>query len=64
MSNAVIKELRRLQGLGMILYEHCIRAEHYVARHPEIFCCQTNMTVRQATDLAVESASGCVLKCQ
>src|SRR5215468_6030215 len=37
MSDAIIKELRRLQGLGIVSYEHCLRAERYVQRHPEIF---------------------------
>jgi len=29
MSEAVIKELRRLQGLGLITPAHCLRAERW-----------------------------------
>ena len=58
MTEAVIKKLRVLQGYGVITPAHCIRAERYVERHPEIFCGEVNLTVNQATRLAVESAVG------
>ena len=56
MTKAVIRELRRLEGRGLVTASHCIRAERFVERHPEIFSDPTTMTVRQAVDLAVESA--------
>ena len=55
---AVIRKLRILQGHGLITRAQCIRAERYVERHPEIFCGEVNLTVNQATRLAVESAVG------
>jgi len=55
MSEAVIHRLRRLEGLGIVTPAHCIRAERYVERHPEISYA-TGMTVTQAAALAVESA--------
>jgi hypothetical protein len=56
MTGAVIQRLRRLQGLGIITPAHCMRAERYVERHPEIFSAATGMTVRQAANLAQASA--------
>ena len=50
---AVIRKLRILQGHGLITPAQCIRAERYVERHPEIFCGEVNLTVNQATRLAV-----------
>ena len=60
MIEAVIRKLRILQGHGVITPAQCIRAERYVARHPEIFRGEVNLTVNQATRLAVESASGVI----
>ena len=57
MSQAVIQRLRRLQGLGIVTPAHCIRAERWVERHREIFSDATGITVSQAVDLAVESAT-------
>ena len=57
MSEAVIRRLRRLEGLGIVTPAHCIRAERFIERHPEIFSGATGMTVSQAVDLAVESAA-------
>src|SRR5262249_52876085 len=37
-TEAIIQELRRLQGFGYITSATCERAERYVASHPEIFC--------------------------
>lgn len=31
-----IRELRSLQGFGLITYEHCVRCERLVERYPEI----------------------------
>ena len=62
MSDAVIQRLRRLQGLGIVTSAHCIRAERCVERHPEIFSDATSMTVREAVDLAVESATSLALQ--
>ena len=55
MTEAVIRKLRILQGHGVITPTHCIRAERYVERHPEILGGEANLTVNQATRLAVES---------
>jgi predicted metallo-beta-lactamase superfamily hydrolase len=52
MTEAVIRRLRRLQGLGIVTPAHCIRAERYVQRYPEIFSAAAGMTVSQAADLA------------
>jgi hypothetical protein len=57
MTEAVIQRLRKLQGLGIVTFAHCIRAERCVERHPEIFAVATTMTLREAVDLAVESAT-------
>jgi len=57
MSQAVVQRLRRLQGLGIVTAAHCIRAERWLERHPEIFSSATGITVNQAVDLAVESAA-------
>lgn len=57
MTQAVIQRLRRLQGLGIVTPAHCIRAERWLARHPEIFFDAISLTVSQAVDLAVESAT-------
>ena len=57
MTEAVIQRLRKLQGLGIVTFAHCIRAERCIERHPEIFADATSMTVREAVDLAVESAT-------
>lgn len=57
MTEAVIRRLRRLQGLGVVTPAQCIRAERCVRRHPEIFSDATGMTVSEAVDLAVESAT-------
>jgi len=54
MTAAVIRRLRRLQGLGIVTAAHCARAERYFERHPEIFC-EASMTLSGAADLAVES---------
>ena len=62
MSEAVIHRLRRLEGLGIVTPTRCIRAERYVERHPEIFSDASGMTVSQAIDLAVESATSPVLE--
>jgi hypothetical protein len=56
MSEAVIQRLRKLQGLGIVTFAHCIRAERCVERHAEIFAETTGMTVSDTVDLAVESA--------
>jgi hypothetical protein len=48
MIEAVIQRLRRFQGLGIVTQAHCIRAERYLERHPEIFSAPTRMTVSQA----------------
>jgi hypothetical protein len=56
MTRAVIHGLRRLEALGIVAPAHCIRAERFVERHPEIFSDATTMTVSQAVDLAIESA--------
>jgi hypothetical protein len=56
MTNAIIQGLRRLQGLGIVTPDHCIRAERCVERHPEIFSDAAGMTVSEAVELAVESA--------
>jgi hypothetical protein len=37
MTEAVIRRLRRLQGLGIVTPAHCIRAERYVERYPDLF---------------------------
>jgi hypothetical protein len=55
MTEAVIERIRRLQGLGLVTSAHCIRAEHCVERHPEVFSDATTMTVSEAVDLAVEA---------
>jgi len=57
MNDAVIYRLRRLAGLGIVTRAHCIRAERYVERHPEIFADASSLTVSQAVDLAIESAA-------
>jgi hypothetical protein len=57
MTKAVIHRIRRLEGLGIVSSAHCIRAERYIARHPEIFSEATRMTVSQAVALAVESTT-------
>jgi hypothetical protein len=57
MTRTVIQRLRRLQGLGIVTPAHCIRAERWVERHPEIFSDATGITVNQAVDLAFESAT-------
>jgi hypothetical protein len=54
MSEAVIRRLRRLQGLAIVTPTHCVRAERYVERHPEIFSDATGMSVSQAVELALE----------
>jgi hypothetical protein len=41
MTTAVIRELRK-QGFGLIKPADCVSAERYVARHPEIFCADTD----------------------
>jgi len=53
MSDAVIKELRRLQGMGLITPAHCVRAERYIRRHSAIFCDAPRLTVSHAASLAV-----------
>jgi hypothetical protein len=53
MTQAVIQKLRALQGLGVITAAHCIRAECYVRRHPEMFDA-VDTTVIQATSLAID----------
>jgi len=56
MTQAVIQKLRTLEGLGVISRAHCIRAEGYVRRHPEIFdVVDANLT--QATNLAIDCAA-------
>ena len=62
MTEAVIQRLRKLQGLGIVTFAHCIRAERCVERHPEIFSDATSMTVSEAVDLAVESATSLALQ--
>jgi hypothetical protein len=54
MTAAVIRRLRRLQGLGIVTAAHCACAERYFERHPEIFC-EASMTLNGAVELAVES---------
>ena len=54
MTEAVIRKLRILQGYGVITPAHCIRAERFVERHPEIFSGEANLTVNQAMRLAIE----------
>ena len=56
MIEAVIRRLRRLQGLGIVTSAHCSRAERCVQRYPEIFSDTTRMAVSEAVDLAVECA--------
>jgi hypothetical protein len=53
---AAIQKLRALQGLGEITPAHCIRAEWYVRRHPELFDV-ANATVSQVTNLAIACAA-------
>jgi hypothetical protein len=55
MTEAVIRKLRILQGYGVITPAHCIHAERYVERHPEIFGGEANLTVNQGMRLALES---------
>jgi hypothetical protein len=55
MMEAVIRKLRILQGYGVITPAQCIRAERYAKRHSEMFRGEVNLTVNQATRLAVES---------
>jgi hypothetical protein len=55
MTEAVIQRLRKLQGLGIVTPVQCVRAERFVAGHPEIFSDATGMTVSQAVDLAVQA---------
>jgi hypothetical protein len=62
MSDAVIQRLRTLQGLGIVSSAHCIRAERCVGRHPEIFSDASRVTVSEAVDLAVESATSLALQ--
>ena len=57
MTKAVIQRLRRLQSRGIVTPAHCIRAERWVERHPEVFSDTTGITVSQAVDLAVESST-------
>jgi len=49
----VIHQLRTLQRFGLITGSHCRRAEAYIERHFETLCDSTNMTARQAADVAV-----------
>ena len=46
MTDSVIEELRRLEGL--ITLTHRLRAERSVRRHSEILCDALRITVRQA----------------
>ena len=57
MTQVIIQRLRRLQGLGIVTAAHCLRAERWVERHPEIFADAPSLTVSQAVDLAVELAT-------
>jgi hypothetical protein len=46
-----------MQGLGIVTPAHCIRAERWVERHPEIFSDATSVRISKAVDLAIESAT-------
>jgi hypothetical protein len=52
-TQAVIGKQRALHGLGRITRAHCIRAERYVERHPEVFSDESSMTVSQAAAAAI-----------
>ena len=56
MIDATIQKLRALQGLGAITPAHCLRAERYVRRHPELFDV-AHVTVGQVTTLAIACAA-------
>ena len=57
MKHTVIRRLRWMQGLGIVTPAHCIRAERWVERHPEIFSDATSVRISKAVDLAIESAT-------
>ena len=50
---SVIHQLRALQRFGLVTETHCLRARLYIERHLEMFCDSTDMTARQAADVAV-----------
>ena len=53
MTESVIQKLRRLHGAGIITLAHCLRAERFVERHPEVFCDGMKLSVSEAADVAV-----------
>jgi hypothetical protein len=53
-TQAVIQELRRLQGFGLITLATCERAERYVVSHPELFSYEGRMTATDGATLAIE----------
>jgi hypothetical protein len=52
-AESIIHHLRTLRRFGLVTEAHCARAELYIERHFEMFCDSTNMTARQAAEVAV-----------
>jgi hypothetical protein len=46
-------EARADLGAGLITLAHCLRAERFVERHPEVFCDGMKLSVSEAADVAV-----------
>jgi len=55
MTEAVIRKLRKLQGLGLITPAACISAERYIKQHPHVLNRASARTLNEAVELAVES---------
>lgn len=52
-AESVIHQLVTLLRFGLVTEAHCLRAKLYIERHFEMFCDSTDMTARQAADVAV-----------